>query len=144
MYIKCRKSQFSAQLPAMLYFSPYSICIPQHIIHSFHISLPKLFPDIAAADLPFSVHLFFNHKKFISIHIGIFCKHFCITTLVMPKVEIRSDHNIPGMNFLNQDLPDEILCRHTCDIFGKRAFQQYIYFLVQKTSALLIGHDPFS
>ena len=27
MYIKCRKSQFSAQLPAMLYFSPYSICM---------------------------------------------------------------------------------------------------------------------
>lgn len=62
----------------------------------------------------------------------------------MPKVEIRSDLQClhEGMNFLNQDLPDEILCRHTCNIFGKRAFQQYIYFLVQKTSALLIGHDP--
>ena len=125
---------FSVGNPSFLPAACHALLFPVQYMHTpaYHSQLPyfpseSLFPDIAAADLPFSVHLFSITKSSYPYTSAYSASIFASPRLSCPKWNpFRSQYT--GHEFFNQDLPDEILCRHTCDIFGKRAFQQYIYF----------------
>ena len=113
--------------PAMLHFSLHREIHSHKSMKFFHIASAQFFPDKSAADLPASIHFFWQDFHIKPIFSAIFFQHLRSSFSFKAKPEILPDSHVGGLKVSYQNFFYKIFCFHMPDPVIQRTFQQNIY-----------------
>ena len=137
--IRCRQSQSPTDLPSVNDPSIKEIRITQHIRRLLHLPTKNTLPDQRTGDFPIPIHLLRKHLHRKTILLSHTLQKIRIPGSVMPKSEIRPNHQTGRFQPLYQQFSDKIFSFHTHHLLIKRTLDQPVQIrLLQHPAALII------
>ncbi len=96
------------------------IRLAEKLVRLLDISGIQLFPHIRTADIPVVILFLVDDDELVPVFRLPFFEAVRIAGPLIAKGAVRSDDDHPGVHARNQDIPHEVLRRHTCRLLRKR------------------------